>query len=101
MADPGDLGKDAGDTAENASRDASRRRTRSARFGPEPRPSAQSAGRGNILDTLREMRRDAGGVGGGLANMTGGEGGCLRRLLPIILILAVILVVWVILSSIG
>lgn len=101
MADPGDLGKGANDTAENAGGDTSRRRTRSERFGPEPRPSAQGSGRGNILDTLREMRRDAGGVGGGLANMTSGEGGCLRRLLPIILILVVILVVLIILSSIG
>jgi len=101
MADPGDLGKGAEDTAENATSDAARRRTRSERFGAEPRPSAQVSSRGNILDTLREMRRDAGGVGGGLANLTSGEGGCLRRLLPIILILVVILVLLVILSSIG
>ncbi len=113
MADPRDPGKAAGD-ADDVARDPSRTPSRSEQFGADPRDSTSTsfgsageerprnrAGRGNLRGTLREMNREAGGVGGGLANMTGGDGGCLRRLLPIILIAVVVLVVLVILGSMG
>lgn len=110
MADPRDLGKGAGDPAEDASREVSS----PERSGGDPRDSASGssstsggdqprdrASRRNIRGTLREMNREAGGVGGGLANMTGGDGGCLRRMLPIVLIIVVIVVVLIILGSMG
>jgi len=97
MADPGDRGNGTGDVE-----DAERTPLRSERIGAEPRPSASAdrSSRGNLLGAWREMNREAGGVGGGLANLTSGEGGCLRRVLPVILILVVIFVVLIILTSI-
>lgn len=104
MADPRELGKSA-DDGEDA-RGSSQRPGADPRDGvsgamPDGEPPRDRAGRGNIRGTLREMNRDAGGVGGGLANMTGGDGGCLRRVLPLIVLVAIVVVVLIILGTMG
>lgn len=52
-----------------------------------------SAGRGNLRGALDEMNREAGGVGGGLANLAGG------RMLPIVLAIVVVVVFLIILAA--
>ncbi len=95
--DPANNARDARGSTDDGSRAASGPAPSAAQDGD---PAGRSAEPGNVRGTLREMNREAGGVGGGLANMGfGSDRGCLSRLLPIILILAVIVVVLIILSS--
>lgn len=74
---------------------------RSERISAESREETEggnrpggSAGRGNLRGALDEMNREAGGVGGGLANLAGG------RMLPLVLLVVAVIVVLIILASI-
>lgn len=91
MADPRDLGKG----TEEAAQDSSRSPARSERFTGDPRDKRSGDEQPHVRDTLREMNREAGGVGGGLANIG------LAKVVPIILIVVAVIVLLIVVGSLG
>lgn len=67
---------------------------RSERVTAGPRDDVERArgNRGNLRGALDEMNREAGGVGGGLANLAGG------RMLPLLILVVAVIVLLVLLA---